>query len=64
MTEVIEYMKKLEVLETTNKQSSTKKMTRTSQKIRLESLKARLRNFTRNILRPKAKREREMTLTL
>ena len=41
-------------------------MTRISQKIRLEGLKTRLRNFPRNILSPKAERgrEREMTLTL
>ena len=56
MTEVIEYMEKLEVLETTNKQPGTKKMTRIRQKIRLESLKMRLRSFPRNILSPKAER--------
>ena len=39
-------------------------MIRISQKIRLESLKTRLRHFPRNILSPKVKREREMTLTL
>ena len=39
-------------------------MTRKSQKIKLESLKTRLRNFPRNILSPKAERGREMTLTL
>ena len=41
-----------------------RKMTKISQKIRLEGLKIRLSNFSRKILSPKAKREREMTLTL
>ena len=64
MTEVIEYMEKLEVLEATNKQSGTKKHDKESQKIRLESPKIRLRNFPRNILSLRAERGREMTLTL
>ena len=41
MTEVIEYMEKLEVLEATNNSQVPRNMTRKSQKIRLESLKTR-----------------------
>ena len=52
MTEGIEYMEKLEVLEATNKQSSTKK----GDKDKSED--------KRNILSPRARRERDMTLTL
>ena len=39
-------------------------MRRTSQKIQLESLNPRLRNFSREILRIKGKRGKGMTLTL
>ena len=65
MTELIEYMEKLEVLGPLINSQVPRKMKRTSQKIRLESLKKkRLRNFTRKILSSKAEREREITLTL
>ena len=67
MTKVIEYMKKLEVLEVTSKQQSnqeTRNVTREVQKIRLESLKARQRNFTIKIPSAKTRREREVSLTL
>ena len=64
INEVIEYMEKLEALRPLTSSQVSRKMTRKSQKIRLVSLKTRLRNFLRNILNPKAKRERIMTLTL
>ena len=59
-------MENLEVLAATNKQSSTvpRIMTRIGQKIRLENLKTRLKNFTRRILSPQGRKERSMTLTL
>ena len=64
MAKVIKHMEKMEVLEVIIKQQGTKKDDKDGSEDKTVKSKMRLRNFTRKILSLKARRKKEVTLTL
>ena len=64
MAKVIKHMEKMEVLEVIIKQQGTKKDDKDGSEDKTVKSKMRLRNFTRKIPSLKARRKKEVTLTL
>ena len=64
MTEVIEYMEKLEVLEATNKQSSTKKGDKEKSEDKTGKSKNKTKKFPKKKSKSKDKKRKRITLTL